>query len=521
MQLAVRSLWASTLHISEATLDIDDNFYIVGGDSISAIRIASTARQVGLHLPATDIIRNPTIRAMAQIAESAVVDPEFDNDDAPSVTLDAMAPDDFTVLTVDQTHLDFLRLKLLPDHGLSASDVLDIYPTTGLQTSLLMAGLMVQSAYIVHQAWDLPVGTHSGRLQQAFDDFADHVNGMMFRTVFVFDPTCNRWLQVLMCPGARRIEWTTVVVADETELELRVAKYQRGRAIHPFQIGEVAARACVFQLDGFDRVFVWCMHHALFDGWAMDNVISDLQDVYDRRPLPLRRSFKPMIKYLERLDRTAGVNFWRSHLENASPTPFLQGASRVTADMKMTRTIHTGHDSFSRLVGIMPSTLVTGAWSIVLAAHANCLDVIFGQVLAGRSAPIRGIESMTGVTLNTVARRVIHHPDTSLLDTLRQIQSDQIVLSKHENITAADLDAAGIPVSGLFKSILNFRNAGTATLHSASSTESRLLAEYRDGSGPGYVCSLITMGCLLTNWTSIQPRLSLRKHSLGDRRRPH
>ncbi|KAF8572601.1 hypothetical protein K439DRAFT_1321833, partial [Ramaria rubella] len=167
--------------------------------------------------------------------------------------------------------------------------------------------------------------------------------------------------------------------------------------------------ACVFELDGFARVLVWCMHHALFDGWAMDNVISDLQDLYDRRPLPGRRSFKPMIKYLESLDRTAGVDFWRSHLENASPTPFLQtppGAPRVTADATVTREIHTGHDSFSRVAGIMPSTLVTGAWSIVLAAHANCSDVVFGQVLAGRSAPIRGIESMTGVTLNTVARRV-------------------------------------------------------------------------------------------------------------------
>ncbi|KAF8582905.1 acetyl-CoA synthetase-like protein [Ramaria rubella] len=304
--------------------------FTLWGDSLSAIHLASAAREAGLHLLATDIIRNLTIRAMSKIAESAVVDHERD------------APEDLTVLTVDKPHLDFLRTKLLPDHGLSTRqvdcDVLDVYPTTGLQTSLLMG----QDAYNVHQAWNLPLWTHSGRLQDAFEEFIDHPNGMMFRTVFAFRPTSNR-------PGAWRMEWTTIVVSDETELELRVAKYESGRAVRPFEQGEVATRACIFELKGFARVLVWCMHHALFDGWAMDNVISDLHDVYDRHPLPLRRSFKPMIKYLERLNRTAGMDFWRSHLENVLPTPFLHsspGAPRVAADATVMRAIHTGHNSF-------------------------------------------------------------------------------------------------------------------------------------------------------------------------------
>ncbi|KAF8575245.1 hypothetical protein K439DRAFT_1665123 [Ramaria rubella] len=86
-----------------------------------------------------------------------------------------------------------------------------------------------------------------------------------------------------------------------------------------------------------------------------------------------------------------------------------------------------------------------------------------------------------GIPLNTVAHRVIHCPEMTLLDMLREIQSEQIVLSKHENITVVDLDSASIPVSGLFKSILNIRNAGTATPQPVSSMESRLLAEYCKG----------------------------------------
>ncbi|KAF8580664.1 amino acid adenylation, partial [Ramaria rubella] len=56
LQATIRSLWASTLRIPEASLHIDDDFYTTGGDSISAIRLASAAREAGIHLPATDII---------------------------------------------------------------------------------------------------------------------------------------------------------------------------------------------------------------------------------------------------------------------------------------------------------------------------------------------------------------------------------------------------------------------------------------------------------------------------------
>lgn len=65
---------------------------------------------------------------------------------------------------------------------------------------------------------------------------------------------------------------------------------------------------------------------------------------------------------------------------------------------------------------------------------------------------------MTGVFINTVARRVIMNPTATVLDTLREIQSEQLEISRHENISLSELQLAGIPVSSLFHTILNFRN---------------------------------------------------------------
>jgi Condensation domain len=263
-----------------------------------------------------------------------------------------------------------------------------VYPSTALQTSFLVAGLVVDNAYIIVLGYDLPCWTDKMKLKEAFEGFINHSNGMMFRTLFSFEPVSARWLQVLVRPGAKRMEWTTVIVADEAELELRVGEYRRGGAIQPFKDGELLTRICIFELDGYPRVLVWSLHHALTDHWVIDSYLSDIEDTYACRPLPPRRPFKPMIKYLEHLDRTTGLEFWRSHLQDATPTPFLlslPGSRRVIAEETVLRNVHVDHISLTRRFGIMASTLVTAAWSIVLAAHSNCTDVVFGQVLSGRS----------------------------------------------------------------------------------------------------------------------------------------
>lgn len=184
------------------------------------------------------------------------------------------------------------------------------------------------------------------------------------------------------------MEWTTVTITDEADLDLCVDEYQHNRAIQKFEDGELLTRACVFELHGCALALVWSLHHALTDHWALNSFESDIEDSYARRPLPPRRPFKPMIKYLEHLDRTAGLNFWRAHLQDATPTSFLQalpGAPRVIANDTVTREMDIEYSSLSRQFGIMPSTLVTCAWSLVLSAHSNCSDVVFGQILAGRS----------------------------------------------------------------------------------------------------------------------------------------
>lgn len=248
---------------------------------------------------------------------------------------------------------------------------------------------MTPSAYIGSLAWDLLPRTDVTKLQKAFDNFIDHPNGMILRTVFVLHSVRNQWLQVLVRPRtSRRMEWSIINVGNETELDLRVSEYQHNQGREPFGDGMLLTRGCIFQLDGHPRVLVWTLHHAVYDLWSLEGMVSDIERIYSNRPLPPRRPFKPMIQYLQHLDRSSGVAFWKKHLENASPAPFphRHSSSRPIADAVISRDVKSiDYSILVRRFGILPSTLVTCAWSIVMSAHTNSHDVVFGQVLTGRS----------------------------------------------------------------------------------------------------------------------------------------
>lgn len=267
-------------------------------------------------------------------------------------------------------------------------DILDVYPCTALQTSFLAAGAFIDEAYIVRLAYDIPLGSSSAKIREVFDKFINHPNGEMYRTIFFYDDAAGRFLQVVTRPSWRQMEWTTIAVATEDELEIAIENYTFGRGYQKFEYGELLTRACIFELHGVPRALVWSLHHALADHWSQNNAEFDMADVYFERSLPYRRPFKSMIRYLESFDRTAGLHFWHNHLSDAKLTQFLKNlrnSPRSVANAITSRRVHMDHTSFTRRFGITAASLVTAAWSVVIAAHTNSTDVVFGQVLSGRS----------------------------------------------------------------------------------------------------------------------------------------
>lgn len=91
---------------------------------------------------------------------------------------------------------------------------------------------------------------------------------------------------------------------------------------------------------------------------------------------------------------------------------------------------------------------------------------------------------MVGVTINTVARRVLLNPQATVLATLQAVQSDQLEISKHEAISLTELESEGIPASRMFNNILNFRaKKGSGVIEHGCLADNLIFGRTRVGRG--------------------------------------
>jgi len=64
-------LWSELLDMVEDTIEQDDSFFQLGGDSIIAMRLVGAAREEGLSMTVADVFKNPTFADMARVVRVA------------------------------------------------------------------------------------------------------------------------------------------------------------------------------------------------------------------------------------------------------------------------------------------------------------------------------------------------------------------------------------------------------------------------------------------------------------------
>src|SRR6185503_12192497 len=116
--------------------------------------------------------------------------------------------------------------------------------------------------------------------------------------------------------------------------------------------------------------------------------------------------------------------------------------------------------SFAQRHQLTMNTLVQGAWALVLSRHSGAEDVVFGTVVSGRPAELRGVETMVGSFINTLPVRVRVAPEAPLLSWLSDLQTQQAAARQYEQTPLVQVknwsDAPrALP---LFESLLTFEN---------------------------------------------------------------
>ncbi|KAJ4359514.1 Non-ribosomal peptide synthetase [Didymosphaeria variabile] len=199
-------------------------------------------------------------------------------------------------------------------------------------------------------------------------------------------------------------------------------------------LGTALFRYGLVSKHGDDKAHVvLTSHHAIYDGWSMplifERVNSAYKDMEIRRPV----GFNHFIKYLTQLDPSASEGYWRELLDGASPHQFptLPHKGYITrADSLLEHYVQVPSSVNSKFT---VATIIRGAWALVSSLYMGHKDIIFGETLTGRSAPVAGIEEIEGPMITTVPIRTKIDPNVQISEYLDAVHTQTVQQMPHEH----------------------------------------------------------------------------------------
>ncbi|KNG49863.1 nonribosomal peptide synthetase 6 [Stemphylium lycopersici] len=405
MELKLRSLWAKLLG-GDADFSANDNFFSMGGDSLRAMRLVAAAREENLVLSVPDIMLNPTLSAMADKIKPISAE---DTNEVPAFS---MVGHDWDA--------DMAREESAKLCGVDAANVEDIYPCTPLQEGLMALSAKFQDAYVAQRVATLPSET-AMRLKEAFDTAVQ--GSPILRTRIINVP--GRGLYQVVLKDGQLVREHGVDTAEYLKLDRE----------EPMDLGTALFRYGLVKDFGSDKTqFVITMHHAVYDGWSMPLVFDRINRAFGGLQTERPVSFKHFIKHLTSLDPADAKEYWKDRLNGVSPhqfPPLPQKGYTTQADSLLEHYVTVPTSAHSKLT---LATIIRGAWALVSSLYMGHPDIVFGETLTGRSAPVHGIEQIEGPMITTVPIRVRLALDRPIAEYLQSVHSQTVKQIPHEHL---------------------------------------------------------------------------------------
>lgn len=386
----LQGLWVEVLKVDSSNISLDDNFFRLGGDSLSAMRLVIAARTAGLSLTVQDIFSHAKLEAMAShltASDHRVLD------DVPPFSLLGSADE-----------IALIRYEAARICKVNEEEVQDVYPVTSAQRDMMQASQTYVGAYIVHWIFALSTGIDLDLFHEAWNYTVERHPMLNTRII----KHAKQQYQVVLQP---RFSWV-----HETDLELYKQRH------HHFGYGDDLNAFGIIHREGSEYLLVWTSHHATYDLWSHNLILDEVASFY----LGLRAShtptsepdisYKHFVKHILSTS-SAAMDFWQSQLAGAQRCDLFSGEPRDP--LKVERRL-----SFPRNIAsdVTSSTILTAAWGILTAWLAHSSDVTLGVLLTGRNAPVSGIENIVGPTITRIPVRMKPEADLRIREFVQSVQ---------------------------------------------------------------------------------------------------
>ncbi|KAL4939595.1 hypothetical protein BDV06DRAFT_224867 [Aspergillus oleicola] len=431
----LQGLWAMALKVPASSIGAKDDFFRSGGDSISAMRLVSNAREhAQVTLKVADIFRYSVLSDMAAFIDQS-------GNKTPQAVMEYVP---FSTLPAGDRLLDAIK-PLLTVPG----NIVDAAPTTDLQSLAIATSLRASRDLMAYVSIDGEGVADIARWKAACLELTKH--HAILRTAYVSYE--GQFVQVVVDeynPGVTHYEADSVeTFSKELIAEDMHRAPQLGQPFLEFAI-------ITSHQENKHRV-MFRLSHAEYDAIALSYFVNALQEIYQHQPVTEYVSFPYQVSNLLNQDTGSSREYWRTLLGGSSMTAI---SAKSLARRLPSRQIYHG----ARRVNTKPlsinvtlSTIMRAAWALTLAHHAGSSDVIFGEIVSGRSTGDPIAEKAAGCCANLLPVRTSLDSKWSVRDLLNSVQQQLISRLPHENLGFRDImrSCTDMPACTVFTSLLN------------------------------------------------------------------
>ena len=408
-QQQLAHIWAEVLAIHFANLSIDDNFFALGGNSLSAVLTINRINMLfSVNLNVGTLFVFSTIRELEKLIAKSVKF-EFDFTSLPTVKENEPQP-----LLDNQMRVWFFN-KL---SGNSA-------------------------VYNIAVAWELKGDLDYSILNSAITDILKRQGA--FRTLFL--SFHGKPSQVLHSPNLIRftlkIEELTDLSAEELE------DYIKSLAAEPFHLEEDYLFCFrLLKLTKSKHILFICLHHLISDAWSFGVLYRELSRLYKSYHYKISSSLPLLpIQYVDycawqniaspNIVHKRQIEYWKKKLENLSPLELPTDSPRPLIQTYHGNSIHfrVSAEEISVLQNVAKENNITlfvimlSAFALLLTKYTNQTDIAVGIPLANRKMGFT--EDIIGFFINTLIIRLDFSFNYSCADLLKTVH--HTVLEAQEN----------------------------------------------------------------------------------------
>ncbi|XP_055305078.1 uncharacterized protein LOC129569885, partial [Sitodiplosis mosellana] len=448
-------IWRELLSIER--ISRHDNFFALGGHSLSVVRLLAQLRHIGLDTTVRKVFDAPTLAMMA-----STLAPYQRNNVPPNlITTDstAITPEMLPLITLSQTEIDAI-IAQVPE---GVANIQDIYGLTSLQHGMLFHHMMAKQVdpYLTAIRLSFIDRTTLERYADALQQVIARHD--ILRTVFIWKGL-NEPAQVVL----RHVP-SPFIVLDTAEPVLDQLTQQFNARLYRLDLTQAPLlRLLAAPISEGSWLVLQLMHHIIGDHATLELLQAEIHSIANEQSgkLIMPTPFRHLVAQAQ-LGASPGEHkrFFTKMLGDIDePTlPFGLcdvGGDRTEIDealLMLPQTLNDQLRAHARKLQISLASICHLAWAQVLARASGREAVVFGTVLLGRLQAGEVNNNIMGPMINTLPIRIDIN-NTGVETAVRHTHARLSALLAHEHASLVLAQRCsgvgdGLP---LFSSLLNY-----------------------------------------------------------------